>query len=143
MFNSSLINVRLMDLCFQCSCYVRVRSLPCIPLKFIFIVSGTLRTNLDPFGLHDDVKLWDALKRSHLISNTKRESYLNQGDDSNDEQISTDRFTLDSAIEDEGANLSIGQVFLSCCILGEDLPASAFACIPRKGISQRLKDHYP
>jgi len=69
---------------------------------------------------------------------------MTQGDESNDEQTSTERFTLDSAIEDEGANLSIGQVFLSCRVLGEDLPlASAFACIPRKGAGQRLTNYHP
>lgn len=69
-------------------------------------VSGTLRTNLDPFGQHDDAKLWDALRRSYLVDN-KQTTLLAQ-DEMGD--ASTNRFTLDSIVEDEGANLSIGQV---------------------------------
>ncbi len=37
--------------------------LPQEPLLF----SGTLRTNLDPFGIYDDARLNDALKRAYLI----------------------------------------------------------------------------
>ncbi|KAH9928634.1 ABC transporter [Fomitopsis serialis] len=55
------------------------------------VISGTLRSNLDPFGYHDDARLWDALKRAYLSVNT------------------SNRFSLDSPIEDEGGNLSIGQ----------------------------------
>ena len=76
-------------------------------------VSGTLRTNLDPFGQHDDAKLWDALRRSYLIDNVKQPV----PDEIVDEQASTNRFNLDTIIEDEGANLSIGQVCLSLYIL--------------------------
>ena len=73
-------------------------------------VSGTLRTNLDPFGQYDDTKLWDALRRSYLVDNVKQTQ-----DETGD--ASTNRFTLDSIIEDEGANLSIGQVCSSLYIL--------------------------
>ncbi len=62
-------------------------------------VSGTLRSNIDPFNLHDDASLWDALRRSYLVESKKE----------NDESAAG-RFTLDTVIEDEGANLSIGQV---------------------------------
>jgi ABC-type multidrug transport system fused ATPase/permease subunit len=65
------------------------------------LVSGTLRSNLDPFGLHDDARLWDALRRSYLIEDPKRISAV--------KTENTPRFTLDSPIEDEGSNLSIGQ----------------------------------
>ena len=71
------------------------------------LVSGTLRSNLDPFGLHDDARLWDALKRSYLVE-------ISKADDGNDisEGALTpmNRFSLDTVIEDEGNNLSIGQV---------------------------------
>ena len=30
------------------------------------LFSGSIRTNLDPFGLYDDHKLWRALEVSHL-----------------------------------------------------------------------------
>lgn len=88
----------------------------------VLSVSGTLRTNLDPFGLHDDAKLWDALKRSYLVENASSKHGSMQGprpeteeDVSADAPTSVERFTLDSVVEDEGGNLSIGQVshFLS------------------------------
>ncbi|KIL59921.1 hypothetical protein M378DRAFT_26751 [Amanita muscaria Koide BX008] len=78
--------------------------IPQDPLLF----SGTLRTNLDPFGLHDDSQLWDALKRSHLVDNARPESTFS-GETLKEEQPSTNRFTLDTVIADEGSNLSIGQ----------------------------------
>ena len=91
---------------------------PCICLVFpgfsnSYVVSGTLRSNLDPFGLHDDARLWDALRRSYLVEDT----YPEKGGDDDDEKIpagastpgAAPRFTLDSPIEDEGANVSIGQ----------------------------------
>jgi ABC-type multidrug transport system fused ATPase/permease subunit len=83
------------------------------------LVSGTLRSNLDPFGLHDDARLWDALKRSYLVEDTKRfssakdiEAVAESDEDQRGTGASTpnaSRFTLDSPIEDEGSNLSIGQ----------------------------------
>lgn len=71
-------------------------------------VSGTLRSNLDPFGHHDDVRLWDALKRAYLVEDRKAGSV-----DATEESLNANagsRFSLDSVIEDEGGNLSIGQV---------------------------------
>jgi len=81
--------------------------IPQDPLLF----SGTLRTNLDPFGLHDDVVLWDALKRSYLVETTKDPSLdLSKGDGTTSgAETPVNRFTLDSPVEDEGSNLSIGQ----------------------------------
>ncbi|KAJ3876293.1 ABC transporter [Lentinula edodes] len=75
------------------------------------LFSGTLRTNLDPFNLHDDAKLWDALRRSYLVDNSKRASVLTSDSDLEEHGSDTpvNRFTLDSVIEDEGGNLSIGQ----------------------------------
>ncbi|KAI0255115.1 ABC transporter [Lactifluus subvellereus] len=83
------------------------------------LFSGTLRSNLDPFGLHDDARLWDALRRSYLVEDNKRISAIKAeeaGVDGEEDQIETGettpnapRFTLDSPIEDEGSNLSIGQ----------------------------------
>ena len=82
--------------------------------------SGTLRSNLDPFGLHEDARLWDALRRSYLVEDTKRMSPTakdqdagidGDGDQSDSGSITpnTPRFTLDSPIEVEGSNLSTGQ----------------------------------
>ena len=76
----------------------------------IFLVSGTLRSNLDPFGLHDDARLWDALKRAHLVDHTKQSVEINTDGQSTGTQTPINRFSLDSVVEDEGGNLSVGQV---------------------------------
>ncbi|KAH8921178.1 P-loop containing nucleoside triphosphate hydrolase protein [Atractiella rhizophila] len=65
----------------------RLAIIPQEPLLF----NGTLRSNLDPFGEYDDARLNDAIKHCHL----------------NDSP--THRFHLDTKIEDEGANLSVGE----------------------------------
>ncbi|RPD61094.1 P-loop containing nucleoside triphosphate hydrolase protein [Lentinus tigrinus ALCF2SS1-7] len=81
--------------------------IPQDPLLF----SGTLRSNLDPFGVHDDAKLWDALRRAYIVEDKKNYSV----EDSINEDIKegsrtpVNRFTLDSPVDDEGSNLSIGQ----------------------------------
>ncbi|TFK72957.1 ABC transporter [Pluteus cervinus] len=73
------------------------------------VISGTLRTNLDPFNLHDDAALWDALKRSYLVETPKKDSSSHPDDAPSGAQTPVNRFTLDTIIEDEGNNLSIGQ----------------------------------
>ncbi|KAH9068488.1 ABC transporter [Lactarius deliciosus] len=80
------------------------------------LFSGTLRSNLDPFEQHDDARLWDALRRSYLVEEAKPISYVKPEVDGEEEQLGTGattpnapRFTLDSPIEEEGSNLSIGQ----------------------------------
>ena len=89
---------------------------PTINLKFlsgtyltnVLVVSGTLRSNLDPFNLHDDATLWDALKRSYLVESTNCDSMITK----EKESAGPSRFSLDTIIEDEGGNLSVGQVQL-------------------------------
>lgn len=76
----------------------------------LFLVSGTLRSNLDPFNLHDDVTLWDALKRVYLVDSSPYDSPSTKEATQEDEVQSIQRFTLDTVIEDEGNNLSVGQV---------------------------------
>ncbi|GAA5990991.1 hypothetical protein JCM10908_006490 [Rhodotorula pacifica] len=73
----------------------RLSIIPQEPLLF----NGTIRTNLDPFGLYDDARLWDALRRSWLVD---RKAGV-------DNVAEPSRFTLDTPIEDEGANLSVGE----------------------------------
>lgn len=51
------------------------------------LFSGTLRSNLDSFGVYTDAELHDAMKRAHL----------------------SERFALDTVIADEGSNLSVGE----------------------------------
>ena len=91
----------------------RIMSPSLIFSHLLYLVSGTLRSNLDPFNLHDDATLWDALKRSYLVEPSKHDSLItNSGDDETPSGAHTpvNRFTLDTVIEDEGGNLSVGQV---------------------------------
>ncbi|KAG7096565.1 hypothetical protein E1B28_003986 [Marasmius oreades] len=78
------------------------------------LFSGTLRTNLDPFNLHDDAKLWDALKRSYLVESESRKGNKDEDastieDEGSHTPTGATKFTLDTVVEDEGNNLSIGQ----------------------------------
>jgi ABC-type multidrug transport system fused ATPase/permease subunit len=96
---------------FPYSFYVNIYALSLKILCSHFTVSGTLRTNLDPFNLHDDATLWDALKRSYLVADTSKRNSVGQEEDSpSGVHTPVNRFTLDTVIEDEGGNLSIGQV---------------------------------
>ncbi|KAI0342890.1 ABC protein [Trametopsis cervina] len=79
----------------------KIAIIPQDPLLF----SGTIRSNLDPFSMYDDARLWDALRRSYLVES------------SDDAKLDTDsvkesnktRYTLDSIVESDGANLSVGE----------------------------------
>ena len=64
---------------------------------------------MDPFGDYDDARLWDALKRAYLVEDRKHQS-VDAGEDDESPGVSTSRFTLDSTVDAEGSNLSIGQV---------------------------------
>ena len=51
------------------------------------------------------------MKRSYLVEARKSNSMdFSTGDSSSEVQNSSPRFTLDSAVDDEGSNLSVGQV---------------------------------
>ncbi|KAL0954603.1 hypothetical protein HGRIS_003563 [Hohenbuehelia grisea] len=82
----------------------RISIIPQEPLLF----SGTVRSNLDPFSLYDDARLWDALRRSFLVDD-QIPGTNPRADGAVDRHGTTDRITLDSVIEPEGANLSVGQ----------------------------------
>ncbi|KAB8304597.1 hypothetical protein EYC80_003974 [Monilinia laxa] len=62
------------------------------------LFKGTIRSNLDPFGEHSDLELWSALRQSDLVASN-----------SNLEDEVTGRIHLDSIVEDEGLNYSLGQ----------------------------------
>jgi len=68
--------------------------------------TGTIRSNLDPFNKYDDAKLWDALRRSCLVGS---DSSKGQPTESGETAGGANRYTLDSVIESEGANLSVGE----------------------------------
>ena len=61
------------------------------------LFTGTLRNNLDQWGKHDDSKLWDIVKKSHLSS-----------------LVGEDAAGLDMKITEGGSNLSVGQRQLVC-----------------------------
>ncbi|KAJ3529958.1 hypothetical protein NMY22_g8782 [Coprinellus aureogranulatus] len=65
------------------------------------VFSGTVRTALDPFSLYDDARLWDALRRSFLVEPEPNEGEKQEG--------SGPRITLDTILEAEGLNLSVGE----------------------------------
>lgn len=59
---------------------------------------GTVRSNLDPFSEHDDLKLWSALRQADLVPQ----------DASIDDRDPT-RVHLDTIVEEDGLNFSLGQ----------------------------------
>ncbi|WFD44005.1 hypothetical protein MPSI1_002670 [Malassezia psittaci] len=98
--------------------------LPQEPLLF----SGTLRSNLDPFNVYDDSRLWDAMQRAYLTgqgadltvqdaiqdpdvpTTTRTEMQESaEAETGGNEGKALTRLTLDSIIDEEGANLSVGQ----------------------------------
>jgi ATP-binding cassette subfamily C (CFTR/MRP) protein 1 len=63
-----------------------------------------VRTALDPFSKYEDARLWDALRRSYLVE-TRPSTPI-------DAELSLEnrhRLTLDTVIEADGANLSVGE----------------------------------
>lgn len=95
------------------------------PLLF----SGTVRSNLDPFDLYDDARLWDALRRAYLVDSTdttiplneekgrlsiskyEEDTVISEEEEDLDDGVRTPsrRFNLETIIESEGANLSVGE----------------------------------
>lgn len=81
-----------------------------------FLFAGTVRSNLDPFGEHQDVELYDALKRAWLVEQDQPVQTAPGASAGGDETAAvastptnSTRFTLDLVIEDEGQNLSVGE----------------------------------
>ncbi|KAI0661576.1 ABC protein [Cubamyces menziesii] len=78
----------------------KISIIPQDPLLF----SGTIRSNLDPFNLYTDAQLWDALRRSFLVESSKSDEESSDG-----ASTPKSRFHLDTVIESEGSNLSVGE----------------------------------
>ncbi len=66
---------------------------------------GTVRSNLDPFGAHTDVKLWSALRRAHLVDDYGAADVADQHVGG----AQKGRITLESTVDADGANFSVGQ----------------------------------
>ncbi|KAL6699968.1 P-loop containing nucleoside triphosphate hydrolase protein [Trichoderma pleuroticola] len=64
------------------------------------LFQGTVRSNLDPFHEHTDLELWSALRQADLVPA-----------DANMEDRKTDssRIHLESVVEEDGLNFSLGQ----------------------------------
>ena len=83
------------------------------------------RSNLDPFGEHDDVDLWNALRRSHLIDENESSSSFSEttpsssaasetiieDDDGVKNELKQNHFNwnLDTLVSENGNNFSQGQ----------------------------------
>jgi ABC-type multidrug transport system fused ATPase/permease subunit len=67
------------------------RSMSIIP-QDPFLFSGSLRENLDPYGLKSDEELWDSLRKAHMADAVGR---MDGG--------------LDSSVEERGRSFSVGQ----------------------------------
>jgi ATP-binding cassette subfamily C (CFTR/MRP) protein 1 len=67
-------------------------------------------SNLDPFDQYDDARLWDALRRSYLVD-ADAAGTVGPGSEKVASGASTPktRFTLDTVVDAEGANLSQGE----------------------------------
>ncbi|KAG0210815.1 hypothetical protein BGX28_008951 [Mortierella sp. GBA30] len=61
------------------------------------LFKGTLRSNLDPFGEREDRELWEALRRSHLIRETKSNSVTTGSRNDHLESAATLLANLDSS----------------------------------------------
>ncbi|ROT43088.1 ATP-binding cassette transporter protein [Sodiomyces alkalinus F11] len=64
---------------------------------------GTIRSNLDPFNEHTDLELWSALRQADLVpagANLTADPLSNEA---------SSRLHLDSAVEEDGLNFSLGQ----------------------------------
>ena len=93
----------------------------CYPLLIPFLVipqdpllfNGTMRSNLDPFGLYDDATLWAALKRACLVQPDNSESSSLDEKRTLDVSDGQRKLTLDTEIDAGGTNLSVGQVRVS------------------------------
>lgn len=72
------------------------------------LLSGTIRSNLDPFDEHDESELYEALRRVHLLR--EADAAVEETDGANFNVFSD----LDTSVSDNGKNFSNGQRQLLC-----------------------------
>lgn len=76
---------------------------------------GTVRSNLDPFHEHTDLALWSALRQADLVSDDDDDNSAaaKNGDATKTGTTNTGRDTsrihLDTVVEEDGLNFSLGQ----------------------------------
>jgi ABC-type polar amino acid transport system ATPase subunit len=73
------------------------------------LFSGSLRYNLDPLDERDDATLNDAMRRACLVKGPSESSASSMTVEPQSEESGTAQLTLDTEIEEEGRNLSVGQ----------------------------------
>lgn len=78
------------------------------------LFKGTIRSNLDPFSEHTDLELWDALRKADLVGGDVHNDDLKSPatpttPTSPAHEEKTTRIHLDSLVEEEGLNFSLGQ----------------------------------
>ncbi|KAL7748869.1 Transporter of the ATP-binding cassette (ABC) [Sorochytrium milnesiophthora] len=98
----------------------RLTIIPQDPVLF----EGTIRSNLDVFNEYDDLTLWNALKRVHLIQSSQPLTSSSVLQQSQQQQLYLSTMeasmtasqanvgpsiTLDSSVSEGGANFSVGQ----------------------------------
>jgi ATP-binding cassette, subfamily C (CFTR/MRP), member 1 len=66
---------------------------------------GTVRTNLDPFGQHSDLDLWRSLQQAFLAEDGNAVEMA----DRDNKQSKSSHVTLETVVEADGANFSLGQ----------------------------------
>jgi ABC-type multidrug transport system fused ATPase/permease subunit len=70
---------------------------------------GTVRSNLDPFNEHTDLELWSALRQADLVPADADPNLNPNPDTSTPTPQSKDRIHLDTTVEEDGLNFSLGQ----------------------------------
>lgn len=81
---------------------------------------GTVRSNLDPFGEHTDLELWSALRQADLVQDDQATTTTATPSASGNALViadapaanngnSNNRIGLDSIVEEDGLNFSLGQ----------------------------------
>lgn len=71
------------------------------------LFKGTIRKNLDPFGDFADTDLWASLAKAGLVEESDIESFMRHGEDQH-----LPKFHLDSQVEENGVNFSLGELQL-------------------------------
>ncbi|KAG7924310.1 hypothetical protein KL905_000464 [Ogataea polymorpha] len=79
----------------------RLSIIPQDPVLF----SGTVRSNLDPFGEHDDETLWMSLGKAGLVDR----GLLPQVKEQRKGDPNLHKFHLSRTVEDDGSNFSLGE----------------------------------
>lgn len=80
---------------------------------------GTVRSNLDPFSEHTDLELWSALRQADLVGsetpgNTHEKTEGDSAGDGNgsgsgNASAGASRINLDTTVDEDGLNFSLGQ----------------------------------